>query len=526
MDITVNLEKIDYAVIAIYIAGILSLGFWVSFRKGHTTDLFLAGRSLGWVNIGLSMWATNTTPSSFIATAGAAYATGLITSNFALLTWPFLLLMSMVFVPHYLSTRISTMPEFMSRRYDESCRNFLSWYTIISALVVWLGVTLYAGGILLQQVFGWPFWVCVAVLAAVGTSFTVAGGLAAVVITDSFQCILMVAASAVLTFMALDKVGGISNLIEKVPADYWDIFQSGEGCEYPWYAFLLGYPVLGVWFWSTDQTIIQRALGARDIRQAQLGGFLVGATKLVDPMVFWIPGILCLVLHPNLAEPDHAYVTMVTTYLPTGMVGLIVAVLIAAVISTVDSGLNSLSTVFSLDIYRKYFRPEASQRLVTAVGRITTVTAGVISAVLAMAMTAARANLFDLLQSVISFMAPPMAAVFLIGVLWKRANAKAAFWTLVVGLALSTCIGVIYLYVRDPDTWPAYLHYLLLAFYLFVGLSVLMVVVSLLTAPPPPEKALPSLRLTYRTQIRGAKLTWILWAVLAAVMTAVYIVLG
>lgn len=526
MQLSLDLQWLDYAVIGGYVAAVLGLGFWVSFKKGHSTDLFLAGRSLGWVNIGLSMWATNTTPSSLVASAGAAYATGLLTSNFALLAWPFLMLMAMVFVPHYLGTRITTMPEFMSRRYDESCRNFLSWYTMVSAMVVWIGVTLYAGGILAQQVFGWPFWVCVALLAAIATSFTVAGGLAAVVVTDSFQCILMVAASGILTLVALGKVGGVSSLIERVPSHYWDLFQSGKTCEYPWYGFLLGYPILGVWFWSTDQTVVQRALGARDVRQAQLGGFLVAATKVVDPLVFWIPGILCFVLHPNLPDPDQAYITMVATYLPVGMVGLVVAVLIAAVISTVDSGLNSLSTVFSYDVYRKYFSPAASEGEITSVGRLATVVAGLASVGLALVMTVAKVNLFDLLQSTISFMAPPMAAVFLIGVLWKRATAKAAFWTLVCGLALSLSTGVIYLYVRDPQTWPNYLHYLMLAFYLFVGLSVLMVLLSLLSPPPPQEKALPSLRQTYRAHVKGARLTWALWAILAAAMAAVYVVLS
>ncbi len=519
----IALKELDFVVIAVYIVALLSLGFWVSFRKKHSKDLFLAGRSLGWANIGLSIWGTNTTPSSLIATAGAAYTMGLVTSNFALLAWPFIMLLGMVFVPHYLNTRVSTMPEFMSRRYDHSCRVFLSWYVVLSTLVIWLGTTLYAGGILAEQIFKCSFAVGVFVLAIIATSFTMAGGLAAVVITDSFQCVLIVCVSGVLTAIGLAKVGGIRPLIESVPPHYWNLFQSGDS-PYPWYALMLGYPVLGIWFWSTDQTIVQRVLGARDIRQAQLSAVFVAFMKIIDPIVFWLPGILCFVLHPHLSNPDHAYVTMVTTYLPTGMVGLTVAILIAAVISTVDSGLNSLSAVFTLDIYHKTLRPDASEKEMMWVGRIATVAAGIAGASLALLMTMAKVDLFTLLQSLIGFMAPSMSAVFLIGVLWKRATAKAAFYTLLVGTSASLLIGICYLAEWPRQiVWP---HFLLLAFYIFAVLCLFMIVLSLLTPRPPAEKALPSLRDTYANKKYRTGTTWTLWAILAVIMAVIYLVLN
>ncbi len=268
MKFEVALKTLDFIVIAIYLVVLLTLGFWISLRKGHTKDIFLAGRSLGWANIGLSMWGTNITPTSMIAVSGAAYATGLLTSNFALLAWPFLMLLGMVFVPHYLNTRISTMPEFMSRRYDESCRNFLSWYTILTIIVVWLGATLFTGGVIVEQLFNCSFEVGVLILAVIATSFTIVGGLTAVVITDSFQCILMVVASLVLAAIGFSKVGSLSNLIDSVPSNFWHLFQSEKDCAYPWYSLVLGYPILAIWFWCTDQTMVQRVLGARDLRQA------------------------------------------------------------------------------------------------------------------------------------------------------------------------------------------------------------------------------------------------------------------
>ena len=519
MGLEVTLKGLDFAVIVVYITVLLTLGFWISYRKRLSNDLFLAGRSLGWANVGLSMWGTNITPASMIAVCGAAYGSGMLTSNFALLAWPFLMLLGMVFVPHYLNTRISTMPEFMSRRYDNSCRVFLSWYAVLSTLVVWLGATLFAGGILVSQIFGCSFTIGVIALAVIATSFTIAGGLAAVVITDSFQCVLMVGASLALAVIAFTKVGSISKLVESVPSHYWELFQSGKDCEYPWYAWFLGYPILGIWFWSTDQTIVQRVLGARNIRQGQLSTVFVAYMKIVDPIIFWIPGILCFVLHPNLSNPDHAYVTMVTTYLPTGMVGLIVAVLIAAVISTVDSGLNSLSAICTLDIYRKTFRPDASNREIVWAGRAITLLAALAGIVFALLMSIPKRNLLDLLQSLISYMAPPMAVVFLVGVLWKRATAKAAFWTLIVGMVGCVSTGICDLADWPEGFWP---HYLVRTFVNFAALCLLMVVLSLLTPPPPPEKALPSLGDTYRDKRYRTRTTWILWAILAIMMAAIY----
>ena len=252
------------------------------------------------------------------------------------------------------------MPEFMSKRFNEPCRNFLSWYTVFSTLVLWLGSSLYAGGLLLGQIMDWPIWVCVVVLTVIATSFTVTGGLAAVVITDSFQSALIILASVILTVVGFVKIGSVEALIKSVPADYWTLFRPTNDSVYPWHAILLGYPVLGIWFWCTDQTIVQRVLGGKDLKQGQYGTIFAGYLKIFTPLIFFLPGIMCKILHPDLASSDEAYMTMVVNYLPTGLVGLVVAVLIAALISTIDSGLNSLSTVFTLDIYLKKYKPDAN----------------------------------------------------------------------------------------------------------------------------------------------------------------------
>ena len=449
MPIHENLNHLDYAVILAYLISVVALGFWVSFRRKHSEDLFLAGRTLGWANIGLSIWGTNINPSLMIATCGVAYSSGIVMGNASWLAWLFLILLAMVFIPHYMRTRIFTMPEFLAIRFGEPCRKFLSWYTIFSILILWLGGIQLAGGKLLSQMMGWPLWLSIVVLATVATSFTVAGGLAAVVVTDSFQVILMIVGSATLTIVSIYKVGGLSELIHAVPADYWRLFKPADDPDWPWHAVVLGYMVSAIWFWCADQTIVQRVLGGRNTEQGQLGAAFTGFLKILDPLIFFIPGIACFVLYPGLEDPDRAYMKMVTTCLPHGVIGLMVAALIAALISTVDSGLNSLSTVFTLDIYKNQFRPSAQQREVKLVGRIVTLAGAVISVILSIVLSTVEMDLFSLLGSLIGFIAPMMSTVFLLGVLWKGATGKAALITLVGGGSLSMVVGAVYLFC-----WP------------------------------------------------------------------------
>ncbi len=524
MEIHNALTSLDYAVILIYIVALLGLGFWVSYAKRDSDDLFLAGRSLGWCNIGLSIFGTNVNPSFMIASCGVAYTSGMVAANFEWMAWPFLMLLAMVFVPKYLNTKISTMPEFMSKRYNESCRVFLSCYTVFTTLIVWLGITLFTGGLLLGQILDWPLWLSVILLITIAASFTIAGGLAAVVITDSFQSILMIIASIALTVIGLNKVGGIDEMVRLVPSKTWHLFRS-DG-DFPWYAMLLGYPVSGLWFWCTDQTIVQRVLGGRNIRQSQQGCVFAAFLKVLTPLIFFTPGILCKILHPELASElngsDKAYMTMVTNYLPAGMVGLIIAVLIAALISTVDSGLNSLSTVFTLDIYCKHFRPKASPREKKHIGRVVTLVAAIVSIFLALGIGAIdRADLFSMLQKILGFLAPPLATVFLLGVLWPRANATGALCTLIFGSLLSISVGTCHtLNFPNENFWP---HFMVLVFYIFAVLVVFMIVVSLLTRPPEYDKKSFSLKGIYKAEALSFKNVWLCWAIISVVMIIIYV---
>ena len=521
MEIYSSLTALDFAVIIAYIIALLALGFWVSLKKDHEEDMFLAGRSLGWCNIGLSIFGTNVSPSMMISSAGVAYASGMVASNFEWLAWWFLMLLAMLFIPHYMNTKISTMPEFLEKRFSPQCRTFLSWYTLFSTLTIWLGGTLYAGGLLLSQLLNWPIWLSVVFLVTIATSFTVAGGLKAVVITDSFQSILMIVASTILTIIAFTKIGSLDKLINSVPADYWTLFRPSDDPKWPWYAVILGYPVSGIWFWCTDQTIVQRALGGRDIRQGQLGCLFAGFLKVIVPFIFFVPGIMCKVLHPNLANQDHAYMTMVTTYLPHGMIGLIVAVLMAALISTVDSGLNSLSTVFTLDIYCKYARKDITQKQKNKMGQYVTLGGAVIAVASALGIAAIPdKGLFEKLLTIIQFLSPPLAATFIVGVCFQRANAISAFCTLITGSIISVGIGI-----ANLCKWPSedfFPNFLLLSFYIFAGLVIFMIILSLLTKPD--DKKFPTVKQALAVTQSKTKDIWIKWGILAIIMLILYLI--
>ncbi len=441
----VDMQLLDGLVFFGYIAALLAIGGYASYRQRRSEDLFLGGRSMGWPNVGLSIFGTNIGPTFLVATFGAGYTTGMVNANFEWMAWVFLLLLGMAFVPFYLHTKISTMPEFLQKRFGNGCYTFYSFYSLFGTVVLWIGGTLFAGGDILAQLLGWDLMTSVWVLAAIAASFTVAGGLVAVMVTDSFQSILMIVGAATLAVLAgvhVESFDALKNLVVRdVPADStWKLFHPSGAT--PWYAFVLGYPVLSFWFWCSDQTIVQRVLGARDLRQGQAGTLFCGFLKILPPFIFLIPGILCAVLHPGIADDKDVFLFMVNKYLPAGLVGLIVAVLVAAVISTLDSGLNSFSTVFTLDIYKRWIDPTAGEHHIKVVGRIVTCAAALMAVAIAYYLNTVESNLFNLFQSIISYLAPPISAVFVLGVFWRRATAKAAIVTLILGSIVSVTIGV------------------------------------------------------------------------------------
>ncbi len=512
----------DLYVIIGYLAGIWGIGLYVAYRRRSHDEGFLVDRRFGWFNIGSSIFATNVGPNFLIGSASAAYAFGMVTANFEWLAWIFLFLLA-VCAPHYIRMRITTMPEFIRRRFGDATADFLSWYGLIAIVLVWVGGDMFVGRRLLSQLLGYPAWQCLIALTVIFTSFTVAGGFSAVMVTDTFQSVLMIVSMLVLNVIAFQHVGSVQALIDAVPADHWQLIRPASDADFPWPGIFFGYPVLGFWFWCTDQTIVQRMLGARDLRQAQLGAIYTGFLKILPPFLFMMPGIFCLALHPGLAKSDMAFVTMLTTYMPHGMMGLMISVLFAASVAGVAGGLNAFSTIFTMDIYKRKFHPDASARRLKRTSQVVVVAVAAFAAGAALLLLQAEKNIFDTMQSVIASVAPPVATLFLLGITWKKATAAGAPGNADRQHTLSLCLGLENLFNFPwKGFWP---HYMVMAAILFVVCCATMVVVSLLSKHAPYEEDFSAIkRQGLSTSSAGAgKLGWTLWAILAVIMVSLYL---
>ncbi|MBN2698294.1 MAG: sodium:solute symporter [Bacteroidales bacterium] len=517
------LRPVDFIVVGIYFVTIIFIGYWVSFiqKREENENLFLAGHSLKWHSIGLTMWGTNVGPSMLIASASIGYTTGVVAGNFGWYAFPFILLLAVVFAPRYLGAKVQTLPEFMGKRFGKSSRNILAWYSLATILISWLSLTLFAGGILVSQILNVPIWLSVMILVLVSAFFTIAGGLKAIAYTNVFQMLLLIGVSFALTVVGVSKAGGIMAIYENTPPNYWNLFLPMDDPNYPWLAILLGYPVMGIWFWCTDQSMVQSVLGAKNLTQGQLGANFTGWLKILDVALFIIPGIICFILFPDLKDPDEAYMTMVTRLFPAGMTGLVMAVLIAALVSTIDSALNSLSTVFTVDIFIERFRPGADQKQIIKIGRIVTLVGAALAILITLAINNIQGlNLFDVFQAVLSFLAPPMSVVFLLGVFWKKATARAANFVLSFGTIFSIGTGILYLWVFPSDKYDFWPHFLLLSFFIFIFLMVVSIIIVLADkrAGEKDQNQLDFGRLS-----KPPRKVWIFWSALIIVMVMLYI---
>ena len=516
------MEALDWVILAVYFAVLMCIGIWASMKRKKGSSLFLAERSLRWHHIGLSMWGTNVGPSMLIASASAGFTTGVVSGNFAWYAFVFIGLLAFVFAPRYLGSGISTLPEFMGLRFGQSTRNILAWYTIVTILISWLALTLFAGGVLIRQVFDIPMWASAFILLLIAGFFAILGGLKAVAYTNVYQMLLLIIVSAILTIAGIHKLGGICSLTSGVPADYWVLFKPINDPDFPWLPILLGYPVMGVWFWCTDQSMVQPVLAARNLREGQLGTNFCGWLKILDVFLYILPGVICFALVQqgsiSLSNPDEAYLTMVTNLFPVGMVGLVFAVLTAALVSTVGSALNALSTVFTMDIYVKHYAPKATEHDIIRMGRIVTVVGAIISIAITIAIDSIKGlNLFNVFQSVLSFIAPPMTAVFLLGVFWRRTTTRAANFALTIGTAFCLIVGILYLW---PPAWLliAWPHFMLLSFLLCAALIIAMVIISLA------DKRQMAYEIPQPIRGKMSKLVVTAWTLLCIVMVGLYVV--
>lgn len=522
-----KLTTLDYGIVILYLVILVFIGYRVSFskkKKGKEDEtLFLANKSLGWSSIGFNMWATNVGPSMLLAYASIGYTTGIVAVNFDWYAPLFLFLLAIVFAPRYLAAKVSTMPEFMGNRYGDSTQTFLAWYALVKMLISWLSLGLFAGGFLVRQILGIPMWQSVTVLVFFAALFAMAGGLRAIAKVNIFQMILLILVSLTLSILGIYKVGGLTELYNSVPTHYWNVIRPGDDPDYPWYAILLGYPVSAVAFFCTDQAMVQSVLGAKNLEQGQLGVNFIGWLKILSLPLFILTGVLCYVLFPNLSDPGEAYMTMVTNLFPAGMNGLVIVVLIAVLVGTIGSSLNSLSTVFTMDVYVKKINPNATNKQIIKIGRLTILVGCVLAILTALAIDNIKGlNLFDVFQSVLGFIAPPLAVVFLISVFWKKTTKLAVNLVLTVGSIFSLTVGILYLWVFPSDQYDFWPHYLLLSFYVFVILTVVAVVVSLFDRKGAVAKISEGEQ-SKAKEYKTTKKVWIAWILLLLVMVILYV---
>lgn len=513
----VSLALGDYIILFLYLAGLLFVGFFLDKKMGKGTDLFLGGRSLKWWQIGFSMFSANAGPTMLIGFAGVGFSEGIVGSNFEWLAWIFILLLAFVFIPLYRSTNISTMPQFLHVRYGEKAYKFLTWYSLISILVVWLASALYAGGLLISQMFGWSLIRCMVTVTIVATSFTALGGLKAVMRTGIFQSSIILLSSGMLLFFALRTAGGIRQAFAMVPHHYLQLLRPASAPSYSWISILVGYPVVAIYYWCADQTIVQKVLAGKNVREGQYGAFFLASLKILMPCLFIFPGILCFVLYRDQATPNTAYMVLVKHLMPTGLLGLSMASLIAALIDTVSSGLNSFSTVFTLDVVGRIRPMDERQSRLT--GRLVTIGAAFLALAIAVLFSYSGKGFFELTQGLVSILAPPLSVVFLAGALWKKANNIAAEWVLYGGGLVCLVIGACYvLNFPNAHFWPGFL---MLSVYLFLILFAAMVLISLATTSRR-GMALPSISETYvQFGVRGQRI-WLAWGLLGIIMLFIY----
>lgn len=511
------MQGLDWLILGIYFVILMAIGLWASSKRKKGGSLFLAERSLRWHHIGFSMWGTNVGPSMLIVSASAGFTTGIVSGNYAWYAFVFIALLAFVFAPRYIGSKVSTLPEFMGLRFGQETRSILAWYTIVTVVISWLALQLFAGGLLIQQVFDIPMWASAVALLAISALFTMLGGLKAVAYTNVYQMILLIVVSATLVIAGIDRVGGVDALAGSVDAEKWHLFRDNSDPDFPWLPIILGYPVMGVWFWCTDQSMVQPVLAARSLKEGQMGANFTGWLKILDVPLYILPGILCFVLFKDqVDEPKEAYLTMVENLFPRGMVGLVFAVLTASLVSTIGSALNALSTVFTMDIYVRRYKPQASQHHINYVGRIVTAAGAVIAIALTVAIDSIKGlDLFNVFQSVLGFLAPPMSAVFLLGVFWRRTTARAANITLTAGTAFCLAVGIAY-YVT-VGTWTWWPHFMMLSFLLFILLAAMMVVVSLTDKGGKAEALVVKEPTTFAPKVVA------LWIALFAVMIGLYV---
>lgn len=532
------LGTLDWIFLILYMLIIAGISIWsIRKSKNSPTDYFLANRNLGWWVIGASILASNVGSEHIVGLAGSAGASGTVLGHYELHSW-IVLILGWVFVPFYMRSMVYTMPEFLERRFNAKARRLLSIIQLLSYVIAKASVTIFAGALVFNQILGVEFWTGAIILVIVTGVYTIFGGLHAVMYTEAIQAFVLLIGSAVLLYMGLEKVGGWSGMIAAIPAEKLNMFRPLSDPEFPWLGILFASPIVGIWYWCTDQHIVQRCLAGRNETEARRGTIFAAYLKLLPFFIFLIPGLIAYVLHSKgelilplnadgQTDYNAAFPAMVEQIMPMGLRGLLAGGLLAALMASLASVYNACSTLFTMDIYQK-MKPEASGKELVRVGRIATGVVVILGMVWIPMMGRISNTLYTYLQSVQSYLAPPIAAVFLLGVFFKRLNAKGAYSAMVIGFVLGLIKLTLELFQKNLTGVLhdfATINFLYFCIYLFLFSIVVMVVVSLLT-PKPDEDHIRGL--TFATTVAedkaASRASWNKWDVILSLIVLVIIV--
>ena len=497
------LETLDWIVLGIYFLALIAVAVWVVLQKNkNTEDYFLAGRNVGWFVIGASIFASNIGSEHVVGLAGTGFESGTPMAHYELHAW-IVLLLGWLFLPFYIRSGAFTMPEFLEKRFDSRSRWFLSVFSLLAYVLTKVSVTIYAGGIVVSELLGIPFWYgAIGVVVFTGI-YTVIGGMKAVIYTETLQTIVLILGSVVITYLGLQQVGGWNELQDTVRAvspDHFNMWRPMSDPDFPWTGLLIGGTIVGIWYWCTDQYIVQRTLAAHNIKIGRRGAIFGAYLKLLPILIFLIPGIIAFALsiqNPDvfaIEKADRAFPMLVKTLLPVGLKGLVAGGLMAALMSSLASVFNSCSTIFTIDIYKK-LKPNKSEKELLTIGKIATAIIVVLGIVWIPIMERIGGGvMYQYLQNVQSYIAPPVTAVFLLGIIWKRVNAQAAISTLIAGFVLLVLrlSSEIY-YQADISAGLinenllygfATINFAHMAIFMFLFSVALCISVSLATSPP------------------------------------------
>ncbi len=488
---------LDLVIIIVYLVGILFVGIYSVRRMKLTSQgYFLAGRSLKWGMVGAALFASNISTIHLVGLAASGYNEGLVWGNFEWMATFTLILLGLVFAPFYFKSRISTLPEFLERRYGPGSRMFLAFMAILGALFIHIGMSLYAGAAVFKQFFGIDVVTSIVVISVITAIYTVLGGLKAVVVTETIQTVILVFGAAAVTLFAIFALPdhGIHNLSqfkEAVRPDQLSMLQSKSSAGLSWYAIFLGYPILGIWYWCSDQTIVQRVLGAKTQRDAQLGPLFAGLLKIIPVFIMVLPGVLGYVLFKDIigADSNQTLPVLINQLIPTGLKGLIAAGLLAALMSTIAAALNSSATLVAVDIVKR-FKTNLSDEKQVKIGRISAVVV-MLLAIVWSTQGGRYSSIFEAINTIAAHLAPPITPVFLWGGFWRGGTKQASLTTLIAGFLLGAVSFLIDLPVIGDvriitDGWG--IPFLMQAWWMFCICSVIFVIVSLFTPAPDPKQ--------------------------------------